>query len=76
MLLCALLFVSTAFAQSEWRDLLTPGGRVVDLSGRGMFEIPAFHLQPDVQVLVLDDNDLTALPPDLAQRCPYSKAGG
>lgn len=60
--------------QSDWRDLLSPRGRVVDLSGRGMFEVPMHALMPDVEVLVLDDNDLTFLPQDLAARCPNLRA--
>lgn len=70
-----LLCWSVLSAQNtDWGDLLSPRGRVVDLSGRGLFELPLPELQPDVEVLVLDNNDLRSLPADLALRCPYLKA--
>ena len=73
-MICALLMAAAIYGQSDWRDLLSPGGRVVDLSGRGMFEVPVWELQPDVEVLVLDNNDLTSLPLGLAERCPNLRA--
>lgn len=76
--LCTLLLLIgmalPGFAQRDWREFLSPRGRILDLSGRGLFELPWQELQPDIEVLILDDNDLYEISPALSQACPNLRA--
>ena len=67
-------FVHQGLAQSDWSDLLTPYGRILDLNGRNIVELPPQEMTEDVEILLLGNNQLRNLPLDLARRCPHVKA--
>ncbi len=75
-LFALLLLPVTLMAQDDrdWGEFLSPRGRMLDLSNRGMVELPWQELQPDIEVLILDGNDLRELPGSLGKMCPRLRA--
>ena len=67
-------FAHQGLAQSDWSDLLTPYGRILDLNGRNIVELPPQEMTEDVEIILLGNNQLRNLPLDLARRCPHVKA--
>lgn len=77
-ILCILLLSSTLtnlLGQSpqNWRMLLSETGKVVDLRGKNLKQVPVESLDIHVEVLLLDDNDIREFPLFLPTYCPRLK---
>lgn len=67
-----LLCFGSLQAQSwaDWRHVLSRTGRVVDLRGQGLAQLPEWQLDNTVEVLLLDGNRFSRFPDDLPRLCP------
>jgi len=56
-----------------WKFMLSDHGKVLDLSGQNLRQVPTDQLDKDVEVLILDDNNIRDFPLFFPTYCPRLK---